>query len=113
MVPSDLSVRAAIDDGHALPAFDLVDGLVVADEEAALGDVPLGRRRREGGRRGLADAARPRLAGVVAVRAGGRWRRRAGSARSPLADDADSRLPPYSGSLRLQSPSTISGWFRK
>ena len=32
-----------------LPAFDLVDGPVIADEETALGDVPLRRRRDEGG----------------------------------------------------------------
>ena len=37
--------------GTRLPAFDLVDDPVVADEETAFGDVPLGRRRGEGGRR--------------------------------------------------------------
>ena len=43
-----LQRRAAVDDGHGLPAFDLVDDAVVADEETAFGDVALGRRRREG-----------------------------------------------------------------
>jgi len=39
----------AIDHGRALPALDLADELVVADEETALGDMPFGRRRDEGG----------------------------------------------------------------
>ena len=48
IVPSDFEQRAAIGDRDGLPASDLADGAVVADEEAALGDVRLRRRGREG-----------------------------------------------------------------
>ena len=43
-----LQERAAVGDGDGLAAVHLVDRAVVADEEAAFGDVALGRRRREG-----------------------------------------------------------------
>ena len=40
-----------------LPAFDLVDGPVVADEETALGDVRLRRRGNEAGEASASPAA--------------------------------------------------------
>ena len=40
-----LQRRAAIDDGHGLPAYGLANGAVVADEETAFGDVAFRRRR--------------------------------------------------------------------
>ena len=55
---------AAVDDRHALPAFDLVDGAIIPDEETALGDVPFGRRRGEGRRQARLLAA---AAGVTAL----------------------------------------------
>ena len=43
--------RAAIDDGHALAVLRLIDDAIVADEETAFADMPLGRRWRENRRR--------------------------------------------------------------
>ena len=39
--------RAAVDDGHGLPVLRLANDAVVADEEAAFGDVAFRRRWRE------------------------------------------------------------------
>src|SRR5205085_2421128 len=45
--------RAAVDDGHQLPADDLADDPVVIDEEASLPDVAMRRRPGKNGFRSL------------------------------------------------------------
>ena len=78
-----LEQRAAVGDRDGLAALDLADGAVVADEEAALGDVPVsggGVKAGTGGSSAAADSCRGRGTAsgsrAMAVRGAGRPGRR-------------------------------------
>ena len=76
-----LQGRAAIDDGHGLPAYGLANSAVIGDEEAAFGDVAFRRRRRK--RRRLVCHRLP-MPGSEQIREGGGSLSLSCPARSPL-----------------------------